>query len=164
MHKRIREFPINVGSSVCAESIYEEELLVIGKKLLDYLNWNGVAIIEFKKDERDGIYKLIEINPKFWSGIELAIVSGVNFPYFLIQNIKGEEIIHNNKYKMNLRFQRIPYGELNHFFSKPLTFIHIIRDLFRSKNDIWFSDIMPNLLQIFIVPFHLFKRIMGKSS
>ena len=44
------------------------------------LNWVGVAMVECKKDIRDNSYKLIEINPRFWGGLELAIKCGVNFP------------------------------------------------------------------------------------
>ena len=161
MHRRIREFPIKGGSSVCAESIYDEALLKAGKALLDKLSWNGVAMIEFKKDERDGIYKLIEINPKFWKSLEMAIEAGVNFPYYLLQNSKGEEVVQVSEYK-KIRFQSVLYGEFFHFLSRPWSLFNICRDLFRSKNDVWLSDIVPNLMQVFVIPIHLYKIVKGK--
>lgn len=66
MHKRMREYPITGGSSTAAESMYDPELRDLGLTLLKALDWHGVAMVEFKKDSRDGKYKLMEINPKFW--------------------------------------------------------------------------------------------------
>ncbi len=40
-------------------------------------------MVEFKLDPRDNTPKLMEINPRFWGSLALAIESGVNFPYLL---------------------------------------------------------------------------------
>ena len=65
MHRRLREYPVTGGPSALAESIYDPMLMEQGLKLLDNLQWHGVAMVEFKKDERTGRYVLMEINPKF---------------------------------------------------------------------------------------------------
>jgi hypothetical protein len=43
----------------------------------------GIAGIEFIVDERDGIPKLLEINPRPYGPIQLAVSSGVDFPHLL---------------------------------------------------------------------------------
>jgi predicted ATP-grasp superfamily ATP-dependent carboligase len=63
MHKRIHEYPVTGGSSSFAMSIYNEELKNAGMKILDSLNWNGIAMVEFKLNDKNELY-LIEINPK----------------------------------------------------------------------------------------------------
>jgi predicted ATP-grasp superfamily ATP-dependent carboligase len=98
MHKRIREYPVSGGASVCAESFYDKQLEEHGKKMLDLVKWNGVAMVEFKK-HTDGEYKLMEINPKFWGSLELALAAGVNFPYGLVQQQRGEKVTPNEKYE-----------------------------------------------------------------
>lgn len=85
MHERIHEVPPSGGPSSMARSFYDEELLRCGNTLLGALNWHGVAMVEFKKDARDGRYKLIEVNPKFWGSLGLSIASGVDFPYLLVK-------------------------------------------------------------------------------
>lgn len=45
MHMRLRENPASGGPSSCALSIYDEKLYLSGKKILDGLNWHGVAIV-----------------------------------------------------------------------------------------------------------------------
>jgi len=83
MHKRLREFPITGGASTLRESIYCEEMRQLGEKLLRAINWHGVAMVEFKLDQRDGKFKLMEINGRWWGSLPLAIASGVDFPYLL---------------------------------------------------------------------------------
>ena len=85
MHKRVREFPTTGGPSTAAISIYDSKLKSIGEKILKSLNWHGVAMVEFKKDIRDNEFKLIEINPKFWGSLDLALASGINFPYLTVK-------------------------------------------------------------------------------
>jgi predicted ATP-grasp superfamily ATP-dependent carboligase len=84
MHRRIREYPITGGASTFAKSVYYAELKEYGQKLFESLNWHGVGMCEFKLDRRDKKFKLIEINPKFWGSLDLAIVCGIDFPYYLV--------------------------------------------------------------------------------
>lgn len=160
MHKRIREYPVTGGASVCAESFYDEELGITGKKMLDLVKWNGVAMVEFKKHS-DGKYKLMEINPKFWGSLELALAAGVDFPYCLVQQLRGEKIEPNETYKQ-VRFQWILNGELFHFFERPLSLFKIIADLFRSKKDCRLSDPLPNGIQFLLIFLHIYKKLTGK--
>lgn len=83
VHKRIREYPITGGQSTFCESVKDTEILNCGLKLLEKLNWYGLAMVEFKLDEHDNKPKLMEINPRFWGSMPLAIASGVDFPYLL---------------------------------------------------------------------------------
>ena len=83
VHKRIREYPITGGQSTFCESVKNAEMLNYGLNLLEKLNWYGIAMVEFKLDERDNKPKLMEINPRFWGSMPLAIASGVDFPYLL---------------------------------------------------------------------------------
>lgn len=49
--------------------------------LVKALNYHGPAQIEFKHDTRDGEFRLLEVNGKFWGTLALSIAAGVNFPY-----------------------------------------------------------------------------------
>lgn len=90
-HKRIREKPPSGGVSVVCESVpVDEEMAESAKKLLSLVRWQGVAMVEFKRDLRDGKAKLMEINGRFWGSLQLAIASGVNFPCLLIDYLCGK--------------------------------------------------------------------------
>jgi predicted ATP-grasp superfamily ATP-dependent carboligase len=161
MHKRIREYPASGGASVCAESIYDTVLCDLGKKLLDQLQWNGVAMVEFKKDVKDGIYKLMEINPKFWGSLELALSSGVNFPECLVMKAQGKIVSENKTYNFK-RFHWILNGELFRLFTRPFSVFNFIKDCFTADSDLYVRDLLPNIFQIFLIFIHYFKKISGR--
>lgn len=83
-HRRIREKPPSGGVSVLSESVgLDPQLLDYSARILEALKWHGVAMVEFKRDARDGVSKLLEINGRFWGSLQLAVDSGVDFPYLL---------------------------------------------------------------------------------
>lgn len=103
-HRRIREKPPSGGVSVLRESIpVSPQARIFTEKLLDHLKWHGVAMVEFKMDERDGVLKLMEINGRFWGSLQLAIDSGVDFPDILIRIAEGETVKPNFSYKEGVR-------------------------------------------------------------
>ncbi|MFZ7114938.1 MAG: ATP-grasp domain-containing protein [Bacteroidota bacterium] len=162
MHHRIREYPVTGGASVCAESFSDDKLKEAGMILLDHLKWNGVAMVEFKKDNSDGKYYLMEINPKFWGSLELALCSGVDFPEYIIMEKRGEAVTEVNNYKEKVIFQWILNGELFHFLERPSSFIRIIRTLFISQKDFRWNDIKPNLFQFVNIFVHYYKKITSR--
>ena len=89
-HRRLREKPPSGGVSVVSESVpLDEEMVEHAGRLLKAVGWNGVAMVEFKRDQRDGKAKLMEINGRFWGSLQLAIACGVNFPSLLIDHLQG---------------------------------------------------------------------------
>jgi len=160
MHKRIREFPPTGGPSVVARSYFSPALRKQGRRLLDNLRWHGVAMVEFKKDIKDGKYKLMEVNPKFWGSLELAIASGVDFPYLAYKLAKGESIPPQTNYRKDVVFRwPFPGDFLNalstHTFSR---FISSFGDS-RIHDDILLSDIGPLPLQLIITINNIRKKM-----
>jgi len=85
MHQRVREVPPSGGPSSMARSFADRALEDAGKRVLEALEWSGVAMVEFKRETRTGRYVLIEVNPKFWGSLGLAIAAGVDFPWLMVQ-------------------------------------------------------------------------------
>jgi predicted ATP-grasp superfamily ATP-dependent carboligase len=84
-HRRLLEKPPSGGVSVLSESISTDNAPVVEtKKLLQALNWHGIAMVEFKKST-DGNFYLMEINPRFWGSLQLAIDCKRDFPFELYQ-------------------------------------------------------------------------------
>jgi len=79
-HKRVREYPISGGPSSCCESFYNEQLVNIGRRLFNSLEWSGLGMVEFKYDINRQKFYIIEVNPRYWGSLPLAVCSGVNFP------------------------------------------------------------------------------------
>lgn len=89
-HRRIREKPPWGGVSVLCESApVDPEARAYAEALLADLGWFGVAMVEFKRDSRDGRPKLMEINGRFWGSLQLAVDAGVDFPSILLDVLDG---------------------------------------------------------------------------
>ena len=89
-HGRVRSWHYAGGASVFREAVAIPELERAGTRLLSALDWHGPAMVEFKRDPRDGRFKLMEVNPRFWGSLPLAIRAGVDFPYRYYQLARGE--------------------------------------------------------------------------
>ncbi|MDR1172534.1 MAG: ATP-grasp domain-containing protein [Bacteroidales bacterium] len=157
VHRRLREYPVSGGASTAAESFFDEKIVEYGKRMLDSLRWDGVAMVEFKQDKASGTYYLMEINAKFWGSLDLALLAGVNFPQMLIDEALDKKI-EKVSFKEKIRFQWILNGDLFHVLEKPGHILLFLRDLFVAKNDFYFSDIKPNLFQILFIPLHYYKK------
>lgn len=102
-HKRIREYPRSGGPSTLRESIRHQDAEKNAIKILEAMNWHGVAMVEFRIDSRDGIPKLMEINPRFWGSLSLAINAGVDFPYLLYKMGKDGDISLCTNYQIGVK-------------------------------------------------------------
>jgi predicted ATP-grasp superfamily ATP-dependent carboligase len=59
--------------------------------LVREIDLEGIAEVEFRRDSAENPY-LMEINPRLWASTELAVRSGVDFPYLLYQWASGQQI------------------------------------------------------------------------
>jgi protein-tyrosine-phosphatase/predicted ATP-grasp superfamily ATP-dependent carboligase len=83
-HERIHEVPLSGGASSYRRSMLPSpELLKSARTMLDALRWHGVAMLEYRIAQ-DGSFWLMEINPRLWGSLALAVDAGVNFPLGLL--------------------------------------------------------------------------------
>ena len=102
-HKRLREKPPSGGVSVLSESVeVNPRPAEIAHKILKTVKWHGVAMVEFKVAP-DGTPYLMEVNARFWGSLQLAIDSGVDFPWLLYQVATGQTPDRIDQYKVGIR-------------------------------------------------------------
>lgn len=112
-HRRLREKPPWGGVSVLRESApFPEALRAPVDALMSALAWRGVGMIEFRIDERDGTPYLMEINPRFWGSLQLAVDAGLDFPRLLHGLALGEPP-RDPGYRIGVR-SRWLLGDLDH--------------------------------------------------
>lgn len=103
MHRRLREYPTTGGASTLRESVKDNNLALLGVRLLRAIGWEGVAMVEFRVNVNTGKAELIEVNGRFWGSLPLAISCGVDFPYLLYKSIVDKESSPIPEYRMGLR-------------------------------------------------------------
>ncbi len=122
VHKKLRMYPIQGGPSTLAEGVEHPQIMESGLSLLKSLDWVGVGMVEFKVDPRDGIPKLMEVNPRFWGSLQLAIASGVDFPFLLLKMARKEGFEPVLHYTVGKRFRWLLLGDILHFLNHPQRF------------------------------------------
>lgn len=90
-HRRIHEYP-GSGASTMAESLQSPEILRLGRMIMSRLGWTGLAMVEFRGAEPGRGLKLLDVNPKLWGSMALALASGVDFPYLAYRVLVGLEV------------------------------------------------------------------------
>jgi predicted ATP-grasp superfamily ATP-dependent carboligase len=91
-HRRLREKPPWGGVSVLCESVEPDPALArASERLLGDLGWHGVAMVEFRRAP-DGRAALMEVNPRLWGSLQLAIDAGLDFPHLLASLYRGEPL------------------------------------------------------------------------
>ena len=107
-HERIRTFPTDGGVTVFSKYSFNTQIIDIGKQLLKSLEWSGFAMIEFLWDEKESIYKIIEINPRLWGSILLSEFSGNKFVYNYVALCTDNKIL-KPKIKDYAKIRWIPF-------------------------------------------------------
>lgn len=121
-HRRILERFPDGGPSVLAESYLHPDALMSGAKLLKTLKWQGVAMTEFRL-KYDGKLYFMELNPRFWGTLPLAVASGVDFPRLLVEYYNSAE---ENVLPYTIRKEKM--------FVKSLTLFSLLLETIKTKN------------------------------
>ena len=88
--RKLLQTPRGIGTARAAEAVWVDEVVDQGLALLRELGVWGIAQVEFKRDPRDGRFKLIEVNPRLWEWHGLAAACGVDLPRIAYLDLVGE--------------------------------------------------------------------------
>jgi predicted ATP-grasp superfamily ATP-dependent carboligase len=115
-HHRVRSYSYDGGASVYRRSIRNDDVAAAGLRLLSHLDWHGPAMVEFRRDERDGTLQLLEVNPRFWGSLALPVHAGVDFPWLYYQLACGEQPERVETYRVGVG-SHVLVGELSYLHS-----------------------------------------------
>ena len=89
--RRTRQYPIDFGlGSSFVEAIEVPPLFVLAEKLVSRMGLSGMVEVEFKFDQRDDQYKLLDINARPWGWHTLCIACGLDFPFIQYCDLMGQ--------------------------------------------------------------------------
>ncbi|MFC7134047.1 MULTISPECIES: ATP-grasp domain-containing protein [Salinibaculum] len=150
-HRRIREYPPEGGASACAVSEDDDELREYSERLLSALDWTGVAMVEFK-EAADGTPAVVEMNPKFWGSLDLAIASGLNLPRALLSYAETGRV---DRSDLEFTPQRVHWplsGDLTHAWRRPRSAPAVARDLIspETTSNLRADDPLPHTVEALI--------------
>ncbi len=88
--RKLRQTLPFMGSCRVGESLWVDEIVDEGLRLLHALDFHGIAQVETKLDPRDGRFKLIEVNPRLWQWHGLGAACGVDFTWAAYCDLVGK--------------------------------------------------------------------------
>jgi predicted ATP-grasp superfamily ATP-dependent carboligase len=76
--QKLVQIPAGFGTGCIVQSIRRPELFERTARLLQSMEFTGIAEVEYKWDATDAEYKLIEVNPRPWDQHTIGAASGVD--------------------------------------------------------------------------------------
>ncbi|HYV35012.1 MAG TPA: hypothetical protein VE988_04855 [Gemmataceae bacterium] len=115
-HRRVHE-PLHGGPSSYRQSqALSPELLAASLRILQAVEYTGVAMVEFKVNEALGTWVFLEVNARFWGSLPLALAAGADFPFALFQFLvngrrefdqRYREGVYCRNWSLDLEWQRL---------------------------------------------------------
>lgn len=86
---KIRWYPVDGGSSTLNMTVHRPDIQKSCERLLRAIHWRGYADIDLIQDPRDGVAKIMEINPRITGSVKICYSCGVNFSEQILQDYLG---------------------------------------------------------------------------
>ncbi len=90
--RKLLQMPAGVGTCRVGEAIWDEDAVDCALRLLRELGFHGISQVEFKRDPRDGVFKLMEVNARLWQWHGLAADCGVDLVAMAYRDALGERV------------------------------------------------------------------------
>lgn len=98
----VRRFPKNNGQGCYHITRWNPEVAELGLRFFRGVGLKGLGNVEFKKDVRDGQWKLIECNPRFTAAHELLVKCGMSIDWMIYNHLIGAPVQPVDKFKENM--------------------------------------------------------------
>lgn len=108
VYNKLRYYPPSGGSSTLNSTVARKDILECAATMLKELKWYGMGDCDFIEDPRDGVPKLMEINPRFTRSIKVCVIAGVDFPYLLYKMAMGEKVPAVLDYQIGIFLRYLP--------------------------------------------------------
>ncbi len=119
--RRLLMYPVDFGNSTLMVSVPLGEVapaLESLRVLFSDLGYRGIFNAEFKRDERDGLFKLLEVNVRPWWFVEFAAIAGVDVCTMAYRDALGLNVVPVDEYEVGVRHM---------MFSQHLRALHELR-------------------------------------
>lgn len=105
-HRRVHEWPPEGGFSSLCESVplaSHQALMAKSIALLRELEWEGIAMVEYRHDPATDESALMEINGRFWGSLPLAHHAGAAFPWLSYSLLGMGQPVRQESYRGGMR-------------------------------------------------------------
>lgn len=87
--RKLRQHPPGFGSASLADACHNDDVVRLSLSFLRDIGYRGVCGTEFKFDERDSQYKMVEVNPRQTLWFALIGAAGIPLNYYAYCDLAG---------------------------------------------------------------------------
>lgn len=133
--RTLRRYPPTGGLAAKAVTVHDPQVDVLTRRVTQAIGWHGMAGFAFRKDTRDGQYKLLEVNPRFGGRTQISVTAGVDIPYFLWRHFVERQPLSPTTARSGAVYRSLFPEELLHLLAKPSSFPKFVSDFFHPGTD-----------------------------
>lgn len=161
--RRGRQHPREFGrAATYVESVDLPLIEALSHRFLKKINYYGLVEIEYKRDPRDGLYKLLDVNARTWGFHTLGLAAGVDFPYLLFADQVGDpaQPCRGKAGVGWLRFITDGVAVMSELFDGKLNMNLYLQSLGRTKVESVFckEDPVPFFAEVALLPYWIVKK------
>ena len=135
VYDKLRYYPPTGGSSVLNRTVHRPDILDLAVRTMRELEWYGFCDFDFITDPRDGVVKLVEINPRYPESFRSVYAAGVDMADLIYRMACGEHPEPQLRYRAG-QDVRFLFGDLLWFLTS--------RDRFRQLGS-WLDFFSPRV-------------------
>jgi D-aspartate ligase len=161
--RRLRQHPPEFGrASTYVETVDAPEVEALADRVLRSIGYDGLAELEFKRDPRNGEFKLLDFNARTWGYHTIAHEAGVDFPYLLYRR-QLRQPVGRQRTRPGVRWVRLltdlPTAAVE-IAGGRMSARSYLRSLRRADCEAVFSarDPLPGLAELALLPYLSVKR------
>lgn len=125
-----RWFPVKGGSSTLNITVDDDEIRANCIKLMKLIRWKSCADIDLIRDPRDGVAKIMEINPRVSGSVKICFKAGVDMARQILESALNKPVTEYSNYTVGIRLRAL-HTDLLWFFHS--------RNRFKAEPS-WFSN------------------------
>ena len=122
----VLKYPDHLGTGCLVEQRDIPELREPTLRLLRVMKYRGIADVEYKRDPRDGLWKLIEINTRHWDWHEIGRGAGVSMTRAAYEDFTGVPLPWTKPAMQRVRW-----------INEESLFFYLTREIYRRELTIW---------------------------
>ncbi len=164
VRQKLRTMPPHFGTSTFSISRVNQDILTLAADLGKALNYVGHVGIEYRWDERDGMFKYIELNPRIGGEVGFDEACGLPTVWNTYRIAAGEPASRSGSSQREGLYFHNAYTDIRSMRKDGVPLLRILATevalLFRPRSGQWFRwyDPLPGL----VVASRFVKRVLGR--
>ena len=166
--RRARQHPREFGrAATYVETVDVPVIEELSQRFVEAIGYHGLVEIEYKRDRRDGKYKLLDVNARTWGFHSIGEPSGVDFSYLAYADQLGLPIEHARS-KPGVGWLRMVTDlptSLSDIVSGHLSIGEYYRSILATRIESVYSwsDPLPAFAEVALLPYLIKKKYFSKT-